>query len=199
MRRNNLTVAAPILSLVLLFAAPTTAAQVEVRDEDYKVYSAILSATNWIGKARVHLIIRTTLTSEGVVGIPGIDDRSTLLKKLAPLSDEVLNDYEQVNQSEFNLSDKFKLKPRLLLIDERETHGIFAWHAVDGWNHFHKRFPDSDGFTKFSRVGFDANKSLALVYVSYSCDRRCAEGGYYLLEKGNHGWKVTSKYAVWVS
>jgi hypothetical protein len=42
----------------------------------------------------------------------------------------------------------------------------------------------------FSAVGFNKDRTLAVLYATYFCGRRCARGTYYLLEKHNGQWNT---------
>ncbi len=50
----------------------------------------------------------------------------------------------------------------------------------------------------FSRVGFNRQKTEALVYAEYLCPL-CGYGGYFSLQKQGEGWVIADVCARWVS
>jgi hypothetical protein len=54
---------------------------------------------------------------------------------------------------------------------------------------------------ELSAVGFNANKTLAVVYMANFCTTSCccAEWNSFVLEKQNGKWKVSSKYLCGIS
>ena len=58
----------------------------------------------------------------------------------------------------------------------------------DGWGGFREAFPQSRGYLILSAVGFNADKTLALVYVEHRCRGLCAAARYYILEKRKAHW-----------
>jgi len=50
---------------------------------------------------------------------------------------------------------------------------IRALLKSDGWDGFYKRFQDSGGFIIVSAVGFNADKTQAIVYSGSSCGMLC--------------------------
>jgi hypothetical protein len=59
----------------------------------------------------------------------------------------------------------------------------------DGWREFYKRYPGSGGIINLSVVGFNDDKTLAVVYAGVSCGPLCGEWNWHLLEKKNAAWK----------
>jgi hypothetical protein len=58
----------------------------------------------------------------------------------------------------------------------------------DGWEGFRQTFPDSGGYVILSAVGFNSEKTIALVYVDYRCGGLCGSSRYYILEKRDGRW-----------
>ncbi len=63
-----------------------------------------------------------------------------------------------------------------------------AEHNRDGWEGFRQTFPDSAGYVILSAVGFNSEKTIALVYVEYRCGGLCGSSRYYILEKRDGRW-----------
>ena len=69
----------------------------------------------------------------------------------------------------------------------------------DGWKEFYQRHPQSAGFWKFSRPGYDNAKAEAVLYVTHSCGWLCGTGHLYLLTKENGQWRVKNRLFLWIS
>ncbi|MCA9311178.1 MAG: hypothetical protein KDA21_08230 [Phycisphaerales bacterium] len=54
------------------------------------------------------------------------------------------------------------------------------------------------GYVRLTRVGFDLEKHLALVYFEHICGL-CGGGYFFLLEKTDGSWKIIEEAMTWVS
>jgi hypothetical protein len=52
---------------------------------------------------------------------------------------------------------------------------------------------------RLSRVGFDADRTRALVYRGQVCGPLCGSGGYVLLEKRSGAWRIVDEAHLWIS
>jgi hypothetical protein len=59
----------------------------------------------------------------------------------------------------------------------------------DGWDGFYKRYLDSGGFIIVSPVGFNPDKTQAIVYSGSSCGSLCGRWSFHLLEKVAGKWR----------
>jgi hypothetical protein len=62
-----------------------------------------------------------------------------------------------------------------------------------------ERYPGSNGYTIFSRVGFNNSLDQALVYVGNVGGPLVGSGSYYLLEKKDGKWVMIEQVNVWMS
>ena len=68
------------------------------------------------------------------------------------------------------------------------------------WSAFYRRFPGANSLVDFSRVGFNAARTQAVVYVSRSCGGLCGTGQMVLLTRKPDGsWRVARIGHLWVS
>jgi len=67
------------------------------------------------------------------------------------------------------------------------------------WPGFQDAYPEASGVVSFSRVGFGADKDVALVEMGYLCGDLCGAGGLYLLAKEEGCWKVQEALMEWMS
>lgn len=98
---------------------------------------------------------------------------------------------------------KFELIPGLgyeqTLITREEERRILGEQGVAGWKAFHETYGDSPGIVAFSRVGFNAARTQALVYSERRCGSLCGEGSYVLLSKHEGEWIIQQRSGDWIS
>jgi hypothetical protein len=146
--------------------------------EAYEVYSAILP-TSWawqVAKAQSLVIgeetiaykmrLRPDAESEAVVG-PAISEYVRLNEKtwLLQRSLSIEKPYELVGSDEFKKS-------------------VFK----GDWESFYKRRPNSGGWIGLSPVGFNADKTVAVVFMTHACGSLCGGGDFYVLQKKGGKW-----------
>ena len=68
------------------------------------------------------------------------------------------------------------------------------------WRAFYRRFPGSVGLVTFSRVGFNAARTQAVVSVTRMCGGLCGTGEVVLLDRDPAGrWRVVRSDMLWIS
>jgi hypothetical protein len=120
-------------------------------------------------------------TGRGDACLPGGDD-------FPPDWKEVLADYLKQNKTTRVLARGFVIDKPYSLVPMREFQDFFKNGVGKGWEGFYARFPDSGGIIRLSAVGFNSNKSKALVYIGHACGGLCGGGGYSFLEKKDGKW-----------
>jgi hypothetical protein len=72
-----------------------------------------------------------------------------------------------------------------------------------GWDGFYQHYPDSGGYLMVSAVGFNAEKTRAMVYIGHSCGSLCGGGTHHLLEKADGAWQEVRprdvQFCMWAS
>ena len=76
---------------------------------------------------------------------------------------------------------------KVVMIDERELAAFFGERGSGG-SSFEKAYPDAIGLVSFSRVGFDAARTQALVFHRIARGGGEGSGGFVLLTKTPSGW-----------
>jgi hypothetical protein len=61
--------------------------------------------------------------------------------------------------------------------------------SPSGWQGFYQRYPDSGGIVELSAVGFNADKTVAVVYAGHNCGSLCRRGGFHVLQKKAGQWE----------
>lgn len=172
-----------------------------IEEEEYAVYSALLNDGGPHTKTD-RLLVIIDQPSPWVSFSDEENDKfyADLKKSSSVLMSETVDDLQAKNKEHYTLTRRFNTKSQYVLISEKEMKDFFKQGVGDGWGKFYKKYPGSGGFLTFSRVGFNADKTQALVYHAYSCGGLCGGGTYYLLIKKNSVWVVKGSIGpAWVS
>ena len=172
----------------------------------YEVYSAVLSfEAGRQSKSKNFVIRRETLRNFGAL-LDVEPPSGTCLRPdagSAKLIGPAVNDYVRVNKTKWQLQKKLKIDiPYELVSSENIISIINPLTEREDWKEFYKRYPNSNGFVDLSAVGFNADKSIAVVAFGRWCGGHCGEGGYYVLEKKNGKWvqlEWTGNRCSWIS
>jgi hypothetical protein len=196
--------ALPRLSTVAAGSAP-----LQIEDEEYAVYSVLINQALKDGadaEKRVDASDRVLIINDSPSLWDGsIADESNNffeeLKRSAPqLQPETVNDLQVKSNGASRLEPKLSLKIKYLLVRDEEIDALFKDNVMGGWEAFHRKYPKSNGILTLSRVGFNADKTQALVYKGWSCGGLCGGGGYTLLAKKKGVWVVGPDIGpTWVS
>jgi hypothetical protein len=65
-----------------------------------------------------------------------------------------------------------------------------------GWNEFYRRFGKDAGIAVISRVGFNSDKTLALVHISGAVGANGAAGTLFLLQRNHKKWAIKSSIQI---
>jgi len=85
--------------------------------------------------------------------------------------------------------------PNLHFISREEHDTIFR----AGWGEFHKRYGQDAEILWLSRVGFNSDRTLALLHVSGGIDRMAGGGELYLFERKEGKWVIKSHIQTWAT
>jgi len=167
----------------------------------YAVYSVILAPERPASVAKAKIFVIETETDD----YPkyGDDDTKCLVSPKGEEStyDPVIAAYRAANKTASLLQPKFDLPVPYKLVSTSWIQGLFAKNG-GGWKEFYANYPNSGGLISMSAVGFNADKTIALVYMGHSCGGLCGSGGYHVLKKINGSWaeiKWAGTSCVWVS
>lgn len=161
--------------------------------EEYAVYSDLINSFQPQSGKHVLLIAGKTIST-----IPhdrDIDVKAFArdhLPETAAIANETFEDYKLVDSQPLDISNRFSLNRKYILISNQEAKSYFEnSNAVLS---LRNKYPDSSGrILMLSRVGFNKKLDEALVHVWAYCGGDCGGGGYYLLRKENGVWKVRDK------
>ena len=117
------------------------------------------------------------------------DDNLGSLKRVN-LEDSLIDEFEAKRAlGPKTIKDLFSFDVPVVLISKSE------FDQIPGkWENFYKKFPDSQGYMMLSRVGFNSDRTKALVYVTNICGRLCGIGCYFLLHKEYGDWIIREEF-----
>jgi len=184
--------------LALLQAGPSTAPQVtsvpyETADA-YEVYAAILpSEWSWKDAKAKRLVIRANTINYNMCLQPDANS--------AKLIGSAIMDYIQQNQHPWLLQQRLTIEKPYVLLSPDQIESIFR-RSPGGWEAFTQMYPDSGGIIEFSAVGFNSDKTIAVVYSGHSCGSLCGGGEFSVLQKKGGKWQPLAwqgSQCMWVS
>jgi len=171
--------------------------QASVWIEEAAVYSALISSRYVQGNVQ-RIVIRDH------TGLDPQDDLEMRLeyvhKNMPELTQAMVTDFKVKNEKPFPLSSKLDLDIQYALISQERWQQIFTATDLDGdWEEFYRIYPNSQGILTLSRVGFNNNLDMALVYVGNQSGGLAGAGYYLLMAKENNTWKVIREDMAWIS
>ncbi len=167
-------------------------------DEDYAVYSAALK----------ELFGAKSIAIENQVsGCTGVGNNKEgeaswqkslygLSGKLKKLNPKTLADFKSKSRVCKTLEAKFNSSVKLIGKQERRT--IFSGKDMrKAWAAFNNKFPGTNGYVIVSNVGFNEDRTQALVDISNKCGDKCGAEQFVLLLKAGGSWIVSGMHIVW--
>jgi hypothetical protein len=158
--------------------------------EAYEVYSAAMPMDSSYQDSKTVLILQTIPPSEWLIGSPrgALHGDAEFNRTFAPIFDS----FDKANLESKSLEQHFAIPKPYELISQHDIDTAFRRRASngmdDGWSGFRETFPESVGYLILSAVGFNADRTLALVYIEHRCGGLCAAERYYMLEKRKGHW-----------
>ena len=160
-------------------AEPATAKTYDVQDA-YRIYSLLLPQEESYGFAKGTLVIQEETVSKTLPARPCVTPEAATRFK------DVIADYERLNKTQWLLQRQFQVDKPYEVVSSDTINVLFK----DGdWEGFFKRYPESGGYIVMSAVGFDKEKTRAMVYTGSSCGGLCGSWRFHLLEKIHGRWK----------
>lgn len=139
--------------------------------------------------------VQTVVTTETEAIDVDVDyENLQLAVKGQGIPSEIRADFKAKNKSNC-LIEPFTGVTNLHFISRAEQDRLFR----AGWTEFHKKYGKNAELTTFSRIGFNADKNLALLHVSSGVDHNAAGGALYLLEKKAGKWLIKSHIGTWTT
>jgi hypothetical protein len=149
----------------------------------YEVYSAILPREwSWrANKGNYPLVITSETIGENMCLFPAEESKAAL--------DPAIADYKKVNSKIWVLQPKLRIEKPYQLVPRKAIRGMFSDNKNNSWQMFYEKYPHSGGYIWFSAVGFNADRTIAVVSTGHSCEMLCGGGGFAVLHKEDGNWK----------
>jgi hypothetical protein len=162
----------------------------EDKDAD-DVYAAVLPMDSWYWEnSKVILVLADIPPQEWPIGSPrgALNGDAKFIESFEP----VFVSFELANRTAMMLHSDFHVGKPTRFVTRAELNAVFERPSGitvgDGWEGFRHNFPDSAGYLILSRVGFNAHRTIALVYEEHRCGGLCGAARYYMLQKRNGQW-----------
>ena len=151
--------------------------------EAYEVYSTVLpDEWTWRYADSKILLIKAETVSYQMCLTPDAES--------AKLLDPAILNYRVVNGMSWTLERKLDISKPYDLVPGATLQAPFKTSGPAGWSDFKRAHPDSVGWIELSAVGFNHDKTVAVVYVGHHCGGLCGGGGFSVLRKVEGKWKL---------
>jgi hypothetical protein len=172
--------------------------------EEYKVYADLMNhpkSKTWLPilDLRHGTVVIEEMTSPRK---KWSDSSFSRLERASPpgkLDPGLMDDLNRKNNRAYKIESRFpKSTPQEVdMIPAEVLDEMFGKN--DGWRTFYRRYPKAGGILTLSRVGFNHEKTAALLYAGVQSDWLAGAGYLILFEKQSDKWVVTKRESVWIS
>lgn len=175
-------------------------------EESYAVYSALIENISVNQKSNLVVIESETTGCEPPFGSSDKKGyefikewENQALKKFTDLSDETLHNFQNKRNHCDLLKSDLNVSVKYILVNKKEIDFLIDLSIDPFWEKFDEKYPNSNGFNKFSKIGFNREMTQALVYTRHSCGSLCGETSFVWLRKKNNTWIVEDNASILVS
>ena len=189
--RGRVAIALPMLVLSLAASAQRGAVEPyethhETATEPYEdkgaydIYNLLLPSEEVMRFAKGTLLIQEDTVTK-------LDPAACIAPSEKDEFKDAIADFERVNRKPWRLQRQFTIEKPYELVNQQTLKVVFenGW-----WGAFYKRYPDAGGYFVFSAVGFNKDKTLAVVYSGSICGSECGQWSLHLLKKLDGTWRV---------
>jgi hypothetical protein len=178
-RSVNLSLAVVMLWMSSTGAQDPSLAKRYESPDAYKIYSLLLPHEESYGFAKGTVIIQEETRSDATV------EGACLSSDVANRFKDAISDYRRVAKSKWLLQRQFDIgKPYEIVSKDN-----IALVLKNEWDQHYDRYPRSGGYIFMSAVGFNKDRTLAIVYTGSFCGGLCGREQFHLLEKIHDHWK----------
>ncbi len=170
----------------------------QLTEEESTVYTILFQDLYDASKDRPIILIERTSIGVPPGLIAKVDVRGEQTTRfLSRLSPETKQDWDDRNKEHALLPSPCHLAPECVVFDVADIARLVKNDRA--WRGFLKKHPNSPGIVVVSRIGFNRERTEAIVYVGRACGSICGEGEYVRLMKLNGSWVVDDHTVVWLS
>ena len=173
-----------------LFTPAVTPSTIDIEKEEQAIYSFFVSDVGGVA-----IVLQDTSTN--ISGDNPEQSVDYIKSGLKSISKETLDSYIARNAQPSQLSPDMNLGMDYVLLSTNKLSSIMSQN--DGWTVFNEIYPNSHGYTEFSRVGFNNSLDQAVLYVGNMAGPLMGAGFYYLMEKKSGEWVIKEQVMAWIS
>ena len=162
----------------------TPSKSAEISDDEQAVYSVFFAEN-----PDTTLLLQDAASDSSMTSSQKVMD--FIKSGLPAVSDETINDYLMNNKQDSQLPAKMNVGVEYQLLSADEFAEISS--QPDWGNLLKEKYPGSDGYMFFSRVGFNNALDQALIYVGRVYGPLAGDASYYLLEKKDARWMIVNQ------
>jgi hypothetical protein len=165
-------------------------------DLDYSLYSLVLEQlftnTN-------NLVVNQEIRAGGPINNHSF--MQSMKEQYSELDTMVFYDPVLAIDSVYYFENKFSVpSKKVSLISAEEIQYIFSNTEINaGWEEFYRRYPNSPGTISFSRIGYNTDKTQAVVDMGNMYASLRGEGFLVFLKLENNKWKIVITMLTWIS
>jgi hypothetical protein len=163
---------------------PTETPQLDRDIEESAVYKALLKDSFRGDFIEQYLIMDQTRVNHPALLEQDLEN----LQEYKPLDEGLMADFLAVNQQPSPLEPILDIDLEYQLLTQEEIDELRPLDEESGWQLYYEKFPNAVGFIYFSRVGFNADLTQALVYYEQYRYDQPITGGYQVLNRQDGEW-----------
>jgi hypothetical protein len=178
-RTLNLSLAVVVLCISTASAQDPSLPKPYESTDAYQIYSLLLPQEESYGFAKSTLIIQQETASHAAV------NGACLSSEVASRFKGAISDYQRLQKTKWLLQRQFNIEKPYEIVNS----DTIVLVLKSEWDAYYDRYPRSGGYIFMSAVGFNKNKTLAIVYTGSICGGLCGRAQFHLLEKVRDHWK----------
>ena len=113
------------------------------------------------------------------------------------ISKETIENYWDRNSKSFELKNVINSGIKLTLFDSLDNSRKMS--IKNFWKTFYKKYPNSNGIVELSLIGYNKEKTQALLCIGVNTDYLVGAGYFVFFEFINGRWIIKETIAAWVS
>jgi hypothetical protein len=182
--------------------AETRPKNTKITPQEYEIYSVVLNEFGEGSKDRpvAQLVVQETTSADVPPGWQGLTPLYEWPGFKLNFPENLVTAWQKQNENDDSTisADYLKCKKKCVLMAQDK---LLAFFKKDSgrWKDFYKQFPQAQGISLLSRVGFDEKGDRALVYEGTMRDNLGGWGYFMLLERHDGVWSIKDRQMVWIS
>jgi hypothetical protein len=166
---------------------------------DLAVYQALIDSVltpRILGPVNKLVILDSTSTIS-VESLTGLAD----FHKLPEVDSALIRDFALRNREPHSLNALKALSGKLTitLVEGKVLRSLPRGEPEKYWEAFYKFYPRSTGHISLSSIGYNKDRSVAMLIVDLGCASLCGSGDVVTLRRVGAQWRVTGIQNMWMS